>query len=84
MLGFRADLIDGGAGNINAESEAVDISTMPLALDWRTYKQGIIAPVKNQGSCGSCYSFASMESLQALYHIKKGPNADGTVINLSE
>ena len=83
MLGFRSDLItdNSSAGVINAET--ADMQTYPTSVDWRT-KTGIVAPIKNQGSCGSCYSFASMEALQSLYHIKKGPFANGTVLNLAE
>jgi C1A family cysteine protease len=70
MLGFRNDLIsdsdDSSAGSNNVEIE--DMQSYPAALDWRN-KTGILAPIKNQGSCGSCYAFSSMEALQALYHI---------------
>lgn len=41
--------------------------------------------MKNQASCGSCYSFSALESLQSLYHIKKGPVDNiADIINLSE
>jgi C1A family cysteine protease len=81
MLGFRSDLIEDDDSAINAEVD--EQQTYPTSVDWRT-KNGILAPIKNQGSCGSCYSFASMEALQSLYHIKKGAFTNGTVINLSE
>jgi C1A family cysteine protease len=86
MLGFRADLIsDDSAGSNNAELEveAESEQTYPAALDWRN-NTGILAPIKNQGSCGGCYAFASMEATQALYHISKGAWKNGTVINLAE
>jgi len=86
MLGFRADLIGKSlsAGENDAETyqEAI-VSVLPAALDWRN-STGIVAPMKNQASCGSCYSFAAMEALQGVYHVQKGPFTNGTVINLSE
>lgn len=41
--------------------------------------------MKNQGSCGGCYSFSALEALQAFYHIKKGAvSSPNSVLNLSE
>ncbi len=38
---------------------------VPSTLDWRT--KGAVSRVKNQGSCGSCYSFTSVGALEAQY-----------------
>jgi C1A family cysteine protease len=49
----------------------------PSSLDWR--QKGVINPIRNQGSCGGCYSFSAVNALEAAYKIKKG-----TLLQLSE
>lgn len=38
--------------------------------DWRN--SGLLGPVKNQGQCGSCWSFASTASMQSAWALKSG------------
>ena len=42
----------------------------PAAYDWRDY--GRVSPVKDQGSCGSCWAFSTIANLEGLYYAKKG------------
>ena len=42
----------------------------PSAWDWRS--KGYVAAVKNQGSCGSCWAFATVANLEGLYFKNKG------------
>lgn len=42
----------------------------PESFDWET--EGAVGPVKNQGSCGSCWAFCTVANLEGLYYIKHG------------
>ena len=45
-------------------------SDYPPGIDWR--RRGAVTPVKNQGSCGSCWSFASAEAVESRWFLKTG------------
>jgi len=54
-----------------------DVGANPSSVDWTT--QGVVTPVKNQGNCGSCWSFSATGATECRYAIAKG-----TLNSLSE
>jgi cathepsin L len=50
--------------------KAYEPKDLPASVDWRT--KGIITNVKNQGSCGSCWSFGAAECIESMWAQKTG------------
>lgn len=47
-----------------------DVSSLPVEVDW--VKEGKLAPVVNQGGCGSCWTFAATATIESHLAIETG------------
>ncbi|XP_074270341.1 actinidain-like [Silene latifolia] len=63
--------------NASAFSFYGDQSNIASFVDWRM--RGAITPIKNQGQCGSCWTFATVAAIESINQI-----TTGQLISLSE
>jgi len=81
MLGVKKELVylsRKNEANVRAgPSDPEVLKGLPSFVDWRL--KNVVTPVKDQGKCGSCWSFAAAETIESMYAI-----ATGELVELSE
>jgi C1A family cysteine protease len=71
----RPPMLRRGSAQMHAAPK--DVSSLPASVDWTTVNN-VVTPVKDQGNCGSCWSFSATGAMEGAYGIKTGSQACST------
>ena len=69
LMGFNSDRTSSTnlRGLVQGES---DLTSLPTSIDWRA--KGVVNPVQDQGQCGSCWAFSTIQAVESASAIKYG------------
>jgi C1A family cysteine protease len=77
---FKAQYVSGlkqEVGSFGCKTYSSSASGAPASIDWRS--KGAVTSVKDQGQCGSCWTFSSTGAVEGAWAI-----STGQLINLAE